>query len=504
MSVLAIDAGTSSCKVGVFAAEGMVASAGRDYPILSPRPGYAELDPADVWDKIKDCVREAAAAAKGKADRIAAVSFSSMGEVMVPVTGDRRIVGPGILSYDVRGAEYAERLAGDFGQDEFYAINPNLIGPYFALSKLMWMKDHARDVFDQSDRMLAFGDFVGFMLGAEPYACTSLANRTLLLDVRKGDWSDRLLAWSGIPREKLGRMMPGGAVAGTVSRAMADELGLEGGVDIVVGGHDQCCNALGCGCTGAGLAAAGLGTYETYCPVLAWPEDAKAYLGEIHNLENHVVAGLYVSFLYNHSGLLANWFRKAFAPELTAERGRDAFAVLGAEMPEEPTNILFFPHNEPPQWPEFVGDTSGVFVGLKTATTRGDMYKALVEGTTMYFVDAIASLNRMGIDPEVFLASGGASRSDAQLQIKADIIGVPFARLETGEGSLTGAEMLAAARAGVFSGFEEAAAAWVRRGRVFTPDPARRAYYRESAALYKRILPALHPLMKTMTARGKF
>ncbi|MDR0362779.1 MAG: hypothetical protein LBJ46_08880 [Planctomycetota bacterium] len=504
MSVLSIDAGTSACKVGVFSERGLVASAGREYPILTPRPGHAELDAADVWRRIKEAVAEAVQAAKGRTGRIRAASFSSMGETMVPVRLDRTVAGPCLLSYDTRGMEYADRLNRDIGQDAFQRINPNFIGPYFSFAKVMWLKDNMPEMFEKCDKILLFGDFIGFMLGAEPYACDSLANRTLLLDIGKGDWSDRLLEWSGIAREKLGRMVRGGVKVGEVSRDLLDEFGLEGPVEIVSGGHDQCCNSLGCGCIRHGLAVLGAGTYETYCPAFEWPADPIAYLNEIHNFENHVVDGLYVSFIYHHTGLLSNWFRTVFAPELAKKDGLSVHAQLEAEMPDAPTNILFFPHNEPPQWPKYDGTTSGAFVGLKTATTRGEMYRALIEGTALYFVDAIASMKRMGMTPDVFLASGGASRSDPWLQIRADILGIPLARLETGEGSLAGAAILAAMQTGMFASLDEAAGAWVRRGRVFEPNPKRQAHYRESAALYKRIQPELGPLMRDMNRRPRF
>lgn len=501
MAVLAIDAGTSSCKAGVFDNNGLVAAAGREYAILSPCPGQAELDSAGIWLKTKDAIIEAVAAARGKTDRISAISFSSMGEAMVPVTMDRRIVGPCLLSYDNRGAEYSERLEREIGQDEFWKINPNAIGPYFSLSKILWIKDHLPDVYAKADKFLLFADFIAFMLGAEPSSCNSLANRTLLFDIRKNDWSDRLLEWSGFARGKLAPIAQGGTRIGSLSRGLCAEFGMDGEVALVAGGHDQCCNSLGCGCAEAGMAAAGLGTYETYCPAFAWPADVKAYLEEIRNLEHHVLKDLYVSFLYNHSGLLVNWFRQAFAPNEAGPGGR-VYDMLNAEMPAEPTNILFLPHNEPPQWPAYDGETSGVFAGMKISTTRGDLFKSMLEGITFYFVDAMTSLDKMGMKPELFIASGGGSRSDAWLQIKADILGIPFQRLESGEGSLTGAAMLAARSAGMFADVKEAVASYVKLGRVFSPDPRRREIYRESARLYKQMAAETRPLLAGLARRG--
>ena len=59
--------------------------------------------------------------------------------------------------------------------------------------------------------------------------------------------SELVAGWSGVERSRLGRVVRGGTVIGEVADKLADELGLPRAVTIVAGGHDQCCNALGCG-----------------------------------------------------------------------------------------------------------------------------------------------------------------------------------------------------------------------------------------------------------------
>ena len=76
MSLMGIDAGTTGCKASVFAEDGrLLASAYEEYDILHPQPGWAELDPAAVWEKIKRTI--ARAAAEARADPIVCVSESA-------------------------------------------------------------------------------------------------------------------------------------------------------------------------------------------------------------------------------------------------------------------------------------------------------------------------------------------------------------------------------------------------------------------------------------------
>ncbi len=498
MSLLGIDIGTTGCKAGVFSEDGApLARAYREYDMVQPRPGWAELDTHAVWDAVREVIREAAAQSAG--DPVAALCFSSIGEAVVPVTKDREILDNSILCIDPRGAETAAALDRDFTPESFYAINPNLPGPQYSLPKMLWLREHRPEVFDRADYFLLWGDFAGFMLGAEPVTANSLANRTLLFDLKRNDWSDRLLDWAGLDRTKLGRVLPGGREAGTVSPAMAAELGLPPGVRIVTGGHDQCCNLLGCGCIRPGSAMCGMGSFECITPVFGEVENPGEMLRHGLNIEHHVLPDLHVSFLFNQSGLLVKWFRDTFARADQPPADGDVYALLNAELPPEPTSLLVLPHFVPPVFPRHIPDTAGAILGLHANTTRGEILKAIMECSTLYFVETLEALRGMGLECGLFAAPGGGAKSDAWLQIKADILGAPFQRPVFTEAGVLGAAMLAGLGTGRLASPEEAVARFVAVDRVFTPDPARHARYREKHALYAGMFPALRPLLRRMS-----
>ena len=139
MSNLGIDVGTTGCKAVVFAEDGSPrSSAYAEYDVKRPLPGYAELDSAEVWEKIKRTIARAARDA-GPGDPIRALAVASMGEAVVPISKDRRILGPSILIVDRRGVERAERLRGTIDDLSCYAITGNPVGNQFGLTKLMWI-----------------------------------------------------------------------------------------------------------------------------------------------------------------------------------------------------------------------------------------------------------------------------------------------------------------------------------------------------------------------------
>ncbi len=498
MSLLGIDIGTGGCKAAVFSESGsLISSSYRTYPTIRRESGYAEFDSSLIWKMVKETIRDVAA--KSKKDRIRALSVSSLGEAVVPVSKNRKILGNSILCSDIRGAEYIDRLRKSPGQKKFYSINPNILGTNYSLPKILWIRDNDPELFKKTDYFLLWADAVCFLLGADPVTSNSLANRTLLFDMGKQDWSKKLLDMAELPAAKFAKIVPGGTKIGKVSDRIASELALPEGVDIVAGAHDQCCNSLGCGNISAGSAICGIGSYECITPAFSRMPPSSEMLRLGLNAENHLVPGLYVSFIYNQAGTLAKWFAETFASaELKKYGSEKIFSVLETEIPEEPTKLLVLPYFETTGSPGFISDASGAILGLKTDTSRGEILKSIMECVTLYFVESIEGIRGLGIDTNEFIATGGGSRSDKWLQIKADIFGVPFARPRITEGSVLGAAMNAGISSGVFKTPAEAVSLFVKRERIFDPDMRRHKVYREKLNQYQKMFPLLYDLLKDM------
>ena len=499
MSLLGIDVGTTGCKAAVFSLDGKcLASEYREYPNLQPQEGWAELDSRSVIEKIKECIGSVARATPD--DPITALSVSSLGEAMTPVTSEREILGNSLLMVDLRGQEYVDKLSEEIGQEAFYKINPNILGPNYSMPKLLWTRDHEPDVYNKAWKFLLWADLVSFMLGGDPVTSHSLANRTLLYDIRAESWSERLVAWAGLDGDKLPKPVASGTIAGTISDTISDELGLPKGVKIVVGGHDQCCNALGAGIYQAGRAVCGLGTFECITPVFDSIPAPKQMLANGIHTEHHVLDDLYVTFIFNQGGSVVRWFRDTFAQADGAliRDGEDVYDVLTREMPDDPTRLLVLPHFEITGTPNFITDSAGVIAGLKTQTKRGEILKAVMEGTALYFVDGFQSLRESGIDTRELVATGGGAKSDAWIQIQADIFGIPFVRPRITECSILGAAILAGLATGVYSSAAEGVEQFVEEDRVFEPDSARHARYKEKHEQFRELYPALKDVLKRL------
>ncbi|OGS18105.1 MAG: hypothetical protein A3J83_02840 [Elusimicrobia bacterium RIFOXYA2_FULL_40_6] len=498
MSLMGLDIGTTGCKATVMSVNGdVLAQSYREYNLLSLQKGYFELDSKEVWKKIKEIIKDVAS--QTKKDPIKAFSVSSFGEGVTPVSKDREILGNCIVCFDPRGQKEALKMEKKISPKELYNINGNIMGHMYSAPKIMWLKYHEQKVYDKAFKFLLMEDFVFFMMGCEAVTDYSMADRTLLFDIKSGDWSDKLLKVSGIDKSKLSKAMPSGTKIGSISDSIAQELGLPKCVEAVTGGHDQCCTALGAGIIKEGMAAYGIGT--VICITVAYSKmpDKKIMFKNNLNIEHHTAPGLFVSLLYNYTGGSGlKWFRDTFGAEekrIAKETGRDVYDVMLENLPSGPTDILTLPHFVSTGPPLFESRSKGVIAGLTLDTKKEEILKSVLEGVTYYFKEGVDYMNNAGIKIKEFRATGGGAKSKKWLQIKADIFGVPFVTLKVNEAGSIGTAILAGTGIGEYSNIKEAVETLVKTGKTIYPNKENHKKYIEKVELYKQMFPAMKNIL---------
>jgi xylulokinase len=219
------------------------------------------------------------------------------------------------------------------------------------------------------------------------------------------------------------------------------------------------------------------------------------------NTEHHAVPGQYVSFIYNQGGSLVKWFRDTFAAverQQAEQAGRDIYADLISEIPEGPSSIMVLPHFATTGPPAFISDSSGVVAGLRLETSRGDILKGILEGITFDLKECIESLPPTGIEITDFRAVGGGSKSDAWIQVCADILGRPFVRPRVTEAGTLGAAIMAGVGSGVFPSYEDGVARLVSLERAFEPDPQQHKRYESQFEKYRRLWPLMGEYLREL------
>src|SRR6476469_2732237 len=199
-------------------ASAVVRSAYREFPQYFPEPGWVEHDPEEIWAATLTTLTEVVRGCEDAGDTVAAIGITNQRETTV--VWDRSSGRPlhrAIVWQDRRTAHRRdERRAG--GHEPFVREHPGLVlDPYFSATKLAWL---LRDGGVEASADLAFGTVDTWLLwkltgGAVHATEPSNACRTLLFDIRTGDWSDELCALFDVPRAALGDILPTSGRFGT-------------------------------------------------------------------------------------------------------------------------------------------------------------------------------------------------------------------------------------------------------------------------------------------------
>ncbi len=505
MSLMGLDIGTTGTKATVFDEGGRaLAAAYREYPMLHPRPGWLELDPRRVWQKVEQAVAEAAAGVS--TDPVEALAISTLGEAAVPVDGQGKILDNSILGFDNRAAHLFERWLGGQDPAEIMRISGHPPSQMYTLAKLMWIREHRPELYDAMDRFVCFGDFAHLMMGLEPRIDYSMAARTLAFDIHREKFSERLCASAGVRRDVFSAPVPTGTVVGELGRTAAGKLRLPPGCLVVAGSHDQPAGALGTGVTRPGVSMDATGTVECFAVAIAEPVVNEHMLRNNLACYPHAAPGRYISLAFNFTGgALFRWVRDSFARAeraATERSGEDVYDLLVEQMSEEPTDLFVVPHFTMSGTPHMDPDPVGAVIGLTLSTTRSEVLRAVLEGISYEMKLNVSLLQKAGVTVGEFRAVGGGARSDFWLQLKADMFNRPVVRLQVAEGASLGMAIAAGVGAGVYESAVEAAEGLISTGDVFTPDPERAAYYEGMLAAYRELYPALCRWKQSVGYRG--
>ncbi|MCZ7645366.1 MAG: FGGY family carbohydrate kinase [Planctomycetota bacterium] len=496
MSVIGLDIGTTGVKACAFDADGkLLARSYREYPLSFPQSGWIEIDPKQVLEATHEVLAEAAAKAKAAGDPVQAVATSAQGEAVTPTDERGAPLGMSIVTFDKRTEKYVKFWDEKLGRQKFFEITGMPLHGMYTLPKVQWWKDERPEVYAKARYFLCYEDLAALaVFGLPPVIGTSLAGRAGAYDLKARAWSKELFEKAGLDASRWATPKPAGTVVGEIPAARAAELGFAKGALLVAGGHDQALCALGCGIDRPGRASYVTGTVECMAPVFDAPVLAPAMQAHNFCCYESALPRKYLSITFNFTGgSLLKWCRDTLFPEVKAAaeaEQQEPYERLLAGLPDGPTGILILPHFTTTGTPHLDTRSRGAIVGLQLETKREELLKAVLEGVT-YEMALNARLQREnGIAMQEYRAIGGGAQSAAWMRIKADILGVPVARMENGEAGCLGAAMLGLTALGTFKNLGEACAL-AKVATRFEPDAKRHAAYAERLDLYAKLYPAL-------------
>ena len=470
--IAGLDVGTTGCKVTVFTPDGKCL--GREYATYKTTrtSGVHEVDAAALAAGVKGVVD----AATAKFGHIDAMGVTSFGEAFVLTDGEGNPLRPILLCTDSRGAEEARAFAASFGAERAARISGVMPSESYSFPKMMWIKAHEPEVFARAKFAMLVEDYVIYLLTGERVIDHSLATRTGAFDIHRLEWSAEILDAAGIPLSLFSKPVPAGTVAGETPS----------GIKVVAAGHDQVACAVGAGAFEPGTAAEGAGTVECVTPVF---RDIPSSIG--FQRDNYCVVpyfGNYVTYAFSHTGgELLRWCADDICGRPHAE--------LQAGTYDEPTGLLVLPYLAGAATPYMDSGAKGAIVGLTLGTKARQVYLACMEAVAYEMRLNMERLAASGVKFDRLVATGGGARSKLWMQMKSDVLGIPFDALEVEDAGTVGCAMMAGVACGAFHDLAEAKSVMVRKAGSFEPDAARHARYADVFGRYVKLYAAVRPLM---------
>ncbi len=473
--VLALDQGTTSSRAIVFDHRGAIVSvAQQEFRQIFPQPGWVEHDPREIWATQSNVAAEAILKAGLTARDVAAIGITNQRETTVVWDkGTGKPIHNAIVWQDRRTAKACDQLKKRKLAPMIKKKTGLVVDAYFSGTKLQWLLQNVPGAKEKAKRgELAFGTIDSWLIwnltsGRKHVTDVSNASRTMLYDIRKGDWDDDLLKLFGVPRAMLPKVCSSSEVYG--------ETNIFGSPIPIAGiAGDQQAALFGQVCTKPGMVK---NTYGTGCfmlmntgtkPIASKNNLLTTVAWKIGNkteyaLEGSIfIAGAVVQWLRDGLGIIRSSSEVEGLAAQAADNGGvylvPAFAGLGA-----------------PHWDQYA---RGTLVGLTRGSGRPQIARAALEGIAYQVQDVLHAMEAdAGVKLKELRVDGGACANNLLMQFQSDILKVPVTRPKVTETTALGAAYLAGLAVGYWKSVADIASQW-QADRRFSPamKPAQRKH----------------------------
>lgn len=485
-AVLGMDLGTSSLKCVVMDQTGrLLASAERSYPTQSPYPGWAEQNPNDWLEAMRQALHDLRTRELRLIDGLEAVGLCSAAHIPVLLDDADQVMRPAILWSDQRSEAEVANLRANHGQ-LLEEITLNEAGCTWTLPQLLWVANHEPDAYARVRRLLSSKDYLIFRLTGNMAMDHASAAATLMLDARTKTWSPQITALSRLSTNAFPLLVDSMTVVGKISNDAAREFGLPAGVPVIAGTLDSAAEMVGCGILAPG--EAGMVRVGSAGGIMAVTDRPTFNRGII--TYPHVIDGLF----YKQAGTNAcatslKWIRDlcvamrgADAPPLTY----DNLDRIAAEAKPGADGLMFHPYIQGERAPYWNPELRGSFTGIDQRHSWPQFIRAVMEGVAFSLLDCLTMFRREGLDITSAVMAGGIVKSQIWSQIITDVLDMNTHTIRNGD-SAFGVCMLSATAVGMFASLDDAVSVCVKQERTLVPNSANRDLYKRLFARYQEI-----------------
>ena len=453
--------------------------------------GWMEKDADRIWLTLCSMTRSILLEGKFSPESLLGVAVTAARQCVVPVDDKGTILRDAILWGTKATWRQAQFMEERVSSQRIHQITTRPINPVWAVPSILYILQEEPRIAQRTYKILELEDIVLYKLGSDDFVGDHSQSGAIgIYDIFRRQWSRELCDALEIPFSLLPHLVEAGTIVGHVSREASSLSGLPEGLPIIAGGGDCQTSAIGCGVIRPGLANVAVGTSGVASMYVERP------VIEAHSrfvCTPHSIPGAYVVDNNTLSGGVSyKWFAENICEYRDSEDKYELLNQLLRKVPVGSSGVLFMPHLLGSACPYWDAQAKGVFVGMTLNTGRGEMARAVVEGSCMEIAKGFVSFEEQGFPLQEIIACGGACRRDSPWnQIQADIYGKPVRTTTLSENTALGCAMLITVATGYYPTLEEAAAQMVRYDALYQPDPQNHCKYRRLMKIHDEVYSAL-------------
>ncbi len=496
--LLALDAGTGSCRAIAFHLDGrQVAAAQREWShhALDSVPGSQVFDTDANWKLICECAREVLRAPGVSPSAIRAVSATSMREGMVLYDRQDREIWA-CPNVDSRAGVEATELVQQGLAERIYRKGGDWVA-ITAPARLRWIKHHEPDVFAAAAHLNMLADWIAFRLSGEYVTDPSIGSSSGMFDLATRTWSPEIVDICEMRTEVFPTVFEPGTVAGVVSARAEADTGLTAGTPVVVGGADTQLGLVGIGVVDPGKVTVIGGTF--WQQTIGLDEAMIDPQARLRTLCHALPGQWMMEGIGFYSGLTMRWFRDAFCDlekKMAAATDTDAYtlmekAAMGVPAGSNGVIGIFSNLMVASRWIHAAPAFVQLDIGDPARAGKKECIRAIEEAAAYVsygHLKVIEEVTRRHFEEVVF--TGGASKGQLWPRVLADVLGLPVKVPAVKESTALGAAIFAGIGAGVFPDVGTAAHQVVSFERTVDPDSETHLRYQELYAEWLRVYEA--------------
>lgn len=413
---LGIDIGTSGVKSILIDSDQVVVAdvSSRPMEVERAHPGWSEQHPQQWWQAVCETLDDLYHHHGPALARVEGIGLSGQMYGAVTLNKADKPLRAAILWNDTRSGVQCGELS---------AAVPDLVTrvgrkptPGATATKILWLKEHESEVYDAIHTVLLPKDYIRLLLTGERASDMADASGTMWVDLDQRDWSDPVLAATGLGRHQMPRLIEGVSVSGRLRPDLALRWGMTRYPVVAGGGSDNACGACGMGAIHEGRGTVSLGTSGVLFVATDSPRKTSDY--DIETLCHAVPERWHQMSVVLSATSCLTWL-SARLKRSPAELSQ----MLGA-APRPATDLVFVPFLDGRWSPRLDAQIRGGFFGLAHQHDDMDMAQAVMQGVAFAVRECADAFRAGGTKLSRLLAIGGGSRSELWLSMLATILGV--------------------------------------------------------------------------------